>query len=415
MSSSDLPRSLRRLPRPLREFLQLETSGGILLLIATLIALLWANAPFGETYESWWSKELTIGFGDAAITEDLRHWVNDGLMAIFFFVVGLEIKREVSKGELRDPRTASLPVVAALGGMVVPALIYVAFNFGGEGIDGWGIPMATDIAFAIGILSLFGSRVSQSLKIFLLSLAIVDDIGAILVIALFYTESLALGWLALALALLGSMRLLRAFRVTSTSLYLLLGVLVWLFTFESGIHATIAGVALGLVTPARPFDPAARSTPSEEDDIESSPADRLLHQVHPYSSYLVVPLFALANAGIPLGASALSDAFGSSVAWGVFAGLVFGKLFGITAFSWIATRTGIATLPSDSNWTQVIGAAALGGVGFTVSLFIAGLAFNDELADVARIAILVGSVTAAALGSFFLARSRPAREPMAET
>jgi NhaA family Na+:H+ antiporter len=410
VTTSSLPRPLHRLPRPLREFLQLEVSGGILLLGATVVALIWANAPFGESYERWWNNDLTIGFGDAAITESLRHWVNDALMAIFFFVAGLEIKRELSKGELRDPKTAALPVIAALGGMVVPALLYVALNAGSDDIRGWGIPMATDIAFALGLLSLFGSRVSQSLKIFLLSLAIVDDIGAILVIALFYTESLALGWLVVAVLLLCLTWVLRARRVVATPLYLILGVLVWFFTFESGVHATIAGVALGLVTPARPFDPRARATPAEDDDVETSVADRLLHQVHPYSSYAVVPLFALANAGIPLGASGLRDAVASSVAWGVFVGLVVGKLVGITAFSWLATRIRLATLPADATWRQIVGVAALGGVGFTVSLFIAGLAFNDARAEVARVAILAASAAAALIGSVVLAGSRPAPE-----
>lgn len=409
MSSSDLPRPLDRLPRALREFLQLEVSGGILLLVATLVALAWANAPFGESYEQWWSNELTIGFGDASVTEDLRHWVNDALMAIFFFVAGLEIKRELSKGELRDPKTAALPVVAAVGGMVVPALLYVAVNLGSGDLSGWGVPMATDIAFAIGVLALFGSRVSSSLKIFLLSLAIVDDIGAIVVIALFYTETLAVGWLGLAVLLLGVTWILRARRIVATPIYLILGLLVWFFTFESGIHATIAGVALGLVTPARPFDPKARGTASEDDDLETSVADRLLHEVHPYSSYLVVPLFALANAGIPLGASAISDAAASTVAWGVFLGLVVGKLVGISLFSWAAVRLRLATLPDDSSWQQVIGAGALGGIGFTVSLFIAGLAFDDKRAEVARIGILAGSAAAAAIGSALLIRSGPGR------
>jgi Na+:H+ antiporter, NhaA family len=407
MASSGLPGPLKRLPRPLREFLKLEASGGLLLLVATLVALAWANAPFGESYERWWSTELTIGWGDAAITEDLRHWVNDALMAIFFFVAGLEIKRELTKGELRDPKTAALPALAALGGMIVPALLYVVINLGGEGVRGWGIPMATDIAFAIGLLSLFGSRVSQSLKIFLLSLAIVDDIGAILVIALFYTESLALGYLGIAILLLGATSVLRARRITSTPLYLILGILVWFFTFESGIHATIAGVALGLVTPARPFDPAARATPTEEDDIETSVADRLLHQVHPYSSYIVVPLFALANAGIPLGASVLGDAFASKIAWGVFVGLLVGKVVGITSFAWAATRLRMATLPTDTSWRQIVGVAALAGVGFTVSLFVAGLAFEDDLAQVARVAILAASAVAAIVGSVILAISSP--------
>jgi NhaA family Na+:H+ antiporter len=392
------------LPRPIREFLETETAGGLILLAAALVALAWVNLPFGESYEDVWQTDLSIGLGDANLTLDLRHWINDGLMAIFFFVAGMEIKRELVKGELHDPRRAALPVIAALGGMIVPAALYLLLNAGGEGARGWGIPMATDIAFAIGLLSLFGSRVSQSLKIFLLSLAIVDDIGAILVIALFYTESLALGWLVVALGLLAITVLLRARSVTLTPVYIVLGLLVWFFTHESGIHATIAGVALGLATPARPFDPRARSTPDEEDDYETSVVDRLLHRIHPYSSYVVIPLFALANAGIPLGGSVLSDALGSRVALGVVLGLVVGKIVGITAFSWAAIRSGVATLPEGATWPHVVGVAAIGGVGFTVSLFIAGLAFTGELAEVARVGIVAGSVLAGLIGAGVLAR-----------
>ena len=406
--SRSLPAPLDRLPRPLREFLETETAGGLALLVATAAALIWVNAPFGDSYEEWWARELTLGFGDASITESLRHWINDALMAIFFFVVGLEIKRELVKGELRDPRTAALPVVAALGGMVVPALLYAAFNAGGEGSAGWGIPMATDIAFVIGLLALFGDRVSTSLKLFLLSLAIVDDIGAIVVIAAFYSEAIHFGWLLGAMGLLGVTILFRAKRVVSTPLYLALGALVWLLTFESGVHATIAGVALGLATPARPFDPAARATPDQEDDLPTSPADRLIHLLHPYSSFVVVPLFALANAGIPISLSGLGDAFSAPVAQGVVAGLVLGKLVGISLFSWLAVRLRVATMPADASPLQLVGVAALGGVGFTVSLFIAGLAFGGELAESARIGILVASAIAAALGSAILS-SAPRR------
>jgi NhaA family Na+:H+ antiporter len=398
----------------MRDFLKLEAAGGLVLLAATLIALAWANAPFGESYENWWHTELTIGLGDAAITEDLRHWVNDALMAIFFFVAGLEIKREVVKGELRDPKTAALPIVAAIGGMVVPALLYLALNTGGEASRGWGIPMATDIAFAIGLLSLLGSRVSHSLKVFLLSLAIVDDIGAILVIAIFYTEELSIAWLLGAVVLLAVTGVLRSRQVTGTPLFVALGLLVWLFTFESGIHATIAGVALGLVTPARPFDPSARATPTEEDDRESSVVDRLLHEIHPYSSYLVVPLFALANAGIPLGASVLSDAAGSSIAWGVVIGLVLGKPIGIALLSAAAYKLRIATLPNDSSWVQVVGTGALAGVGFTVSLFVAGLAFSGEAAEIARVGIVAASVIAALVGVLILFAASPRERGSAE-
>ena len=302
MSNATPTAAVRRVVDPVKDFLQTVAAGGLFLLAATVVALGWANSPFAAVYEGLWSTELTVGAGPLAVTEDLKHWVNDGLMTLFFFVVGLEIKRELVVGELREPRRASLPVLAALGGVVVPAGIFLLLNAGGEGGRGWGIPMATDIAFAVGVLAVLGSRVPPGAKVFLLTLAIVDDILAITVIAVFYTSQLAVAWLAVAAGMV-LVLLLRQLGVRAISAYVPLGVLVWLATLESGVHATIAGVALGLATPARP--------------VGGRPVlEQLQHRLHPLSSYLVIPLFALANAGVPLGGDALGRAARSPVAWG---------------------------------------------------------------------------------------------------
>ncbi|MDQ3662702.1 MAG: Na+/H+ antiporter NhaA [Actinomycetota bacterium] len=420
----------RVVARPLRRFLQTEAAGGILLLLSTLVALVWANSPVGDSYELVWRTDIGIRIADFELTEDLRHWVNDGLMAIFFFVVGLEIKRELVIGELNNRRKAALPALAALGGMIVPALIYLAVNMGGEGNGGWGIPMATDIAFAVGVLAVFGKHCPDSIRIFLLSLAIVDDIGAILVIALFYADGIEIGWLLTAIALLALVSGMRSRRFWWTPLYVLAGTAVWFATFESGVHATIAGVALGLLTPARPVDPeGARDAVTEASAFMQDPepsairhvtiqaqeavsvAERLEHLLHPWTSYAVIPIFALANAGVQLNAKLFATAATSPVTLGIVAGLVGGKILGISFFSWAAMRTGIASMPQDMRWSHVFSAAATAGIGFTVSLFIAGLAFDDpQLVDEARIGILIGSGAAAILGSLLL---RPSRKPRA--
>lgn len=380
------------------------------------------NSPFGASYEALWSTQVRVAVGGFELAEDLRHWVNEALMAIFFFVVGLEIKRELVVGELNDKRKAALPVVAALGGMAIPALLYLAVNAGGDGMKGWGIPMATDIAFAVGVLALGGERVPSGLKVFLLSLAIVDDIGAILAIAIFYASSVQLWWLAAACGgLLGSL-VLQRMRVGWMPLYVAIGVGVWLATFESGIHATIAGVALGLLTPARPSDPGGfadvverASFLSTEPDARSlrdvsiqadqtvSAAERIGHMLHPWSSFVIVPLFALANAGVEVSGAALRGAISSPVALGIILGLVVGKVVGIAGAAWIATRIGFARLPEGVIMRGVVGAGALGGIGFTVSLFIATLAFDDQaLVEVAKIGILAGSAVAAGVGAALL-------------
>ena len=406
----------RRVGQPLAAFLQVEAAGGILLVLATVAALVWANV-WPDGYHTFWSTEIGFAIGDFSVSEPLEAWVADLLMALFFLVVGLEVKRELVVGELRDPRTAALPAIAALGGMVVPALVYVAFNAGGPGADGWGIPMATDIAFAVGVVALLGRRVPGPLKLFLLSLAIVDDIGAILVIAIFYTEHISWSWLAAAGVAAAAMAGLRRARVRYAPVYVAVGLFLWLATLESGIHATIAGVVIGLLTPVRPLQPemeteAIIDTLEQRADLTAEDVHNVSLQVkesvaigeraeralHPWASYVVVPLFALSAAGIPL--STESFDLGSRVFLGVLLGLVVGKLVGIALFSWVAVRLGVARLPGEVRWGNVVGVAAIAGIGFTVSLFIAALAFDDQqLVDEAKMAVLVASIVAAVLGA----------------
>lgn len=401
----------RLIARPLQEFLRTEAAGGVLLLLAAAAALAWANAPFGASYGSVWGTHLRVGIHPLSIDLSLRAWVNDALMALFFYVVGLEIKRETVHGELADRRSVALPVAAALGGMLVPAAIYVAMNAGGAGARGWGIPMATDIAFAVGVVVLAGTRVPAALKVFLLALAIVDDIGAIVVIAVFYSDGIALGWLAGAGVLFAVVVAMGRAGVRSVTLYLIAGVIAWLAVFESGVHATIAGVALGLLTPVSPLaagdtGDAARGGPS--------PADRPLleraeHVLHPWTSYAVIPVFALANAGIAIDGSALRNAAHSPVAVGVAAGLVIGKPAGVLCGAWLATRLGLAALPAGVRWRQLAAVALVAGIGFTVSLFISALAFSDpRLVDEAKLGILGGSLLMSAAGYLALrATTRP--------
>jgi len=383
--------------QPVARFLQVEAAGGVLLLAATIAALVWANSPWSAGYRGTWDAVVSLGVGPFHLAESLGHWVNDGLMALFFFVVGLEIKRELVNGELANRRHAALPALAALGGMVVPATIFVALNAGTPGARGWGIPMATDIAFALGVLTLLGRRIPGSVGILLLGLAIADDIGAIVVIAVFYTEQISLGWLAAAVAGLAVVTVMRRAGVWYVPAYVLVGAVVWLCTLESGVHATIAGVALGLLTPARP---------GRRDVGDVSVAERLETALHPWTSYVVIPIFALANAGIPLSTTALRDATSSRLTIGVVLGLVAGKVIGITSFAWLAVRLRLARLPDELRWGHIVGMGALAGVGFTVSIFVAGLAYDDVLAqDEAKVGVLVASVVAAALGSALLLRA----------
>jgi len=416
------PPPLSRLPTPLAEFLHLEAAGGITLVLATFVALVWANSPWQDAYQTLWTTHLDISLGSRSIELTLRDWVNDGLMAIFFFVVGLEIKRELVEGELRERRRAALPAVAALGGMVIPALIYVAFAAGGEGARGWGIPMATDIAMAVGVLSLLGSRVSSSLKLFLLALAIVDDIGAIVVIAVFYSDGIELGALAVAVALVAVIWGLRRLGVRPIPIYVATGAALWLAVHQAGLHATIAGVVLGLLAPTRPLrrredvsDDKLRDVSTPETARETVVLAResvsvvawLEHLLHPWSSLVIVPVFALANAGVVLSADALGDAATSRITYGVLVGLVVGKLVGVSLFAWLAVRLGIGVLPEDVRWGGIVGVAAVAGIGFTVSIFVTGLAFDDPgLQDQAKIGILAASLLAGGLGAVLLQRSR---------
>jgi Na+:H+ antiporter, NhaA family len=407
-----------RLIRPLVDFLHTEAAGGVALVAAAVVALLWANSPWDASYDELWTTHLAVALGDWELDLDLRDWINDGLMALFFFVVGLEIKRELVEGELRDPRRAALPVWAALGGMIVPALIYAAFNAGGDGSKGWGIPMATDIAIAVGVLSLMGSRVSPSLKLFLLALAIVDDIGAIVVIAVFYTEDIGVEALLVSAGLVVVAAAMRRAGITSVAPYAVIGAALWLALHESGVHATLAGVVLGLMTPTQPIRRPELVDAGELADVSSYEAARqtatvaresvsvvewLEHQLHPWTSFVIVPLFVLANAGVPLSVAAVSDALGSSVAGGIMVGLVVGKFVGVAGFTWLAARLRMARLPDDATWSGILGVSALAGIGFTVSIFITDLAFADtSLQDEAKIAILAASVLAATIGTALL-------------
>lgn len=412
----------RYVGRPIAGFLRVESAGGIVLLAAAVIALALANSPWSDAYEQFWTTEVTVEVGRFVLAEDLRHWVNDALMAVFFFVVGLEIKYELVGGELRDPRRAAVPIVAALGGMAVPALLYAVLNPGAPEIDGWGIPMATDIAFALGVIAILGRRIPAAARVFMLTLAIVDDIGAITVIALFYTERVSLGWLAVALLGIVAILVLRWMRVWSLSVYIVIGAVVWLGTYQSGVHATIAGVALGLLAPAKPLldqeqarQYAREHAPDRLDAEElrrfrfllgeSLPiAERLESALHPWSAYVILPIFALANAGIDLRGGVLGDALGASVTMGVIAGLVLGKSVGISVFAWLAVRLRLGRLPDGIGWASLTGLAMVAGIGFTVSLFITGLAFDptSQLAADAKVGVLLGSLVAALLGSAIL-------------
>jgi len=402
----------RFVARPILSFVHREVASSVLLLVAATTALIWANSPWSQSYFDFWHThiDLTVGgyhvHGDHGLT--LEAVVNDGLMALFFFVVGLEIKRELVTGYLSSLRAATLPAIGAIGGMVVPALFYVVFNPTGEASSGWGIPMATDIAFAVGVVALLGSRVPPILKLFLLTLAIVDDIGAIAVIAIFYTGDLDLRWLAVAVGLTLVVRMLALMRVWALEVYWVIGLVIWYATLESGVHATIAGVVLGLLTPAKPLldrtkaqdvvdhlpdDPSVEQVHQASFLVQESVpvTERLESLLHPFTAFLIVPIFALANAGIPLSTETLTEAAGSPVTWGVILGLVVGKPLGIAAFTWVATRFGF-DLPEGMNWPQFVGMGFAAGIGFTVSIFITGLAFDDGgITDLAKIGILVAS------------------------
>ncbi|MEX2422449.1 MAG: Na+/H+ antiporter NhaA [Acidimicrobiia bacterium] len=430
---------------PVRRFMALESASGLLMLLAAIAAVIWANSGAHETYESLLHTDFLIEVGPFRLEETLGHLINDGLMALFFFVVGLEIKRALVLGELKNPKDATLPVLAALGGMLTPALIYVAFTAGDpDALRGWAIPVATDIAFALGVLSLLGRRVPPAAKMFLLALAIVDDLGGILVIALFYTSDLDVPAIGLALVGLGVVWLLTRIGIRSEVIYIPIGFAVWYLFLVSGVHATLAGVALGFLTPARPmygvreFDtrarkildifPASADTHADREraDHEAfllaqvsresiAPLNRWEHTLTPWVSFLVVPLFALANAGVRFEGSIL-DHLLSNVALGVGFGLVIGKVVGITAFSWLAVRLGLSRLPAGTDWRQMFGVAATAGIGFTVALFITALAFDDPvLTDAAKVGIFAGSIISGMIGvSVFVFGSRRQAVPASD-
>ena len=414
---------------PFLSFAQAGVLSGFLLLLCTGVALIWANSPWAESYFHLWETQLTFGSAATPVTASLHHWINDGLMALFFLLVGLEIKRELLVGELASARQAALPIAAAIGGMVVPALAYVTVNVGQEGFSGWGIPMATDIAFALGVLTMLGHRVPIGLKIFLTALAIVDDMGAVLVIALFYTASIQWGALVAAAAMLAILISLSRFGVRSLTPYIIIGTGMWVAFLASGIHATVAGVLLALTIPAHTkinaeeFTFRARQLMEEFEKSETgdllvitskgqkeaihqlevasaavqAPLLRLEHRLQGAVAYWIMPLFALANAGVAL--QGVTQYLANPITIGTILGLLVGKPLGITLFSWLAIRLGLAQLPTGVNWRLLHGAAWLGGIGFTMSLFIAGLAFGQSPAlDAAKVGVLAASLVAGLVG-----------------
>jgi NhaA family Na+:H+ antiporter len=434
-------RLVRRALDTFQQFARAEASSGLLLLACAAVALAWANSPWADGYFHLWEVPVTIGTPAFGLTESLHHWINDGLMAVFFFLVGLEIKRELLVGELSSLRQAALPIAAAIGGMVIPAALYALLNPSGPGASGWGIPMATDIAFALGILALLGNRVPLALKVFLAALAIVDDLGAVLVIAFFYTATISWASLGVAAVVLAMLLTINRAGVRHPAPYALLGIMLWVAFLQSGIHATIAGVLLAMTIPARTridqqefanqvreglggFERASgpgvsvltNSAQQEvihhiEDACEGaqSPLMRLEHALHGVVAFGILPLFALANAGVRLGGN-VAGAFSDSVALGIVLGLVVGKPLGITLASWLVVRSGVSALPGGTTWRHIHGASWLGGIGFTMSLFVAGLAFQDgRLVDASKLGILAASLVAGITGWLLLRSSRAPR------
>ena len=427
----------RKVVRPLQSLMEIESSSAVLILVATALAMFVANTPLVDAYQRFWESHLTLEVAGAHVLDLSMHdLVNDGLMTLFFLVVSLEIKRELVFGELRDPRAAALPIVAAVGGMVVPAVIYVAFNAGGPHAQGWGIPMATDIAFAVAVITSLGSRVPLGARLFLLTLAIVDDLGAIVVIALFYSGGIALGWLLTAVATVALALVLQRSRVRSLWVYIALGTVGWFALHESGVHATLIGVAFGLVTPSfallapdrfpevanrlvsevvdRNEDGVVTADEHEQNDHTLREIRRLtretqspLHRVEtglaPYVAFGIVPLFAFANAGLPFPDVPLAEWLGDPVVLGIALGLVVGKTLGIFGASWLTVRAGLARYPAGMTQSHLLGVSMTAGVGFTVAIFVANLAFTDgAVVELAKLGIVVGSVVAAVGGYLVL-------------
>lgn len=428
-------KSFQKVYTPFEHFLHAQTTTGLVLMGMTLIALLFANSSLYEMYQHFIHTKIELDIGSLVIKNSLHHWINDGLMAIFFFLIGLEIKREILVGELSNIKVAILPILSAIGGMVVPALIYLSINYQNIGANGWGIPMATDIAFAISALVLLGNRVSPALVTFLVALAIVDDIGAVIVIALFYTAQIHYDFLLLAGAMFALLVVLNRFGIHAVLPYFIIGLFMWFFMLESGIHATIAGVIAALTIPSKPKIPPTYFTQQTKNlldeydnypvatdhtmheqqkailqnikdriDAVSSPAARLENELHLPVSLLVIPLFALANAGIRIDFSSISQVIFEPVSLGIILGLIFGKIIGIAGIAFLAIKIGIAKLPQNSSMSQIFGVSALGGIGFTMSIFIADLAFqnNDALIFQAKIGILTASLLAGIFGFIWL-------------
>ena len=417
--------------RPFLRFLKTQNTGSKLLLLATVMALLLANSPYQDLYQQLWNIPILISVGDLSISGSLQHWINDGLMVIFFLVIGLEIKREIMVGELAGWQKAGLPIIAAVGGMLVPALIYAIVNAGGSGASGWGIPMATDIAFALGCLMILGDRIPTSLKVFLLAMAIVDDLGAIIVIALFYTAEIHLSYLLLAIAVTAILIGLNILHVRKLSPYVILGIILWLAFDHSGIHSTLAGVVLAMTIPARSlYKPKEflfetkniiKNFPEQNEEFNLMCVDegqrsalksleeavgkldtmlqRLEDTLHPFSALFIIPLFAFANAGVNFGQNAFQMLSGSSITLGIILGLLLGKQLGIMVFSLAAVKLGIASLPPGVNWKGIYGLSCLAGIGFTMSLFITNLSFTSAgMVQEAKIGILSASLLAAIMG-----------------
>jgi NhaA family Na+:H+ antiporter len=425
-----------RVLTPLEDFIHRQTTSAILLMLCAIIALVLANSPLSEAYHHFLELKFTVGLPDFNISKSVHHWINDGLMALFFFVVGLELKREVLVGELSDIKQAMFPIVAAIGGMVVPVMIYFSFNNSGSEVNGWGIPMATDIAFALGTLALLGDRIPKNLLTFLVALAIVDDLGAVMVIAFFYTETIDFVALFTAIGILLMLIALNLGGIRKPTPYVLLGIILWIAMLMSGIHATLAGIFLAFTIPMRPkYDPERFLTQvyemagqckqayqqeknilkndllrsrvralGEGAKLVQAPAQLMERQMHLPSAYLIIPIFSLANAGIPIDWSSFGSVVSSSVSTGIIAGLVLGKLIGIAGFSWLAVKLGITSLPHGLNFKHVIGVGFMGGIGFTMSIFIAELGFAHQPDNLlmAKTGILIASLIAGVAGFIWL-------------
>lgn len=400
-SRSDRPIP-RRLLRPLQEFLETSTASGVFLLGAVVVALVWVNSPWDGSYFSLLATPISVGAGDLEVAGDLHFWINEGLMALFFLVVGLEIKRELTTGELRRPRAALLPVVAAATGMAVPALLFLAVVGGGSGARGWAIPMATDVAFALGVLALAAARTPSGLRPLLLAIAIVDDVGSVIVVAAFSPGAIAIGWLAASVGVAGLLYVFPKLHLRATPVYITLGIALWFAMYRAGLHPALAGVVVGLLTPSEPL-PRPRAVGQKE----VSPLARVEHILLPWTSFVVLPLFALANVGVPLSASAIAAAAGSALAWAILIARVGGKIAGIWGGAVLAARLGLVGLPPGARSVHLAGMAAAGGTGFTVSLFVAEVAFGRDspLLTHVKISLLAASVVSASVALLLLRRA----------